>query len=143
MEAYFEKNIFIETMVVLPKYLNSNLFTNLKTLLTTKYPKTYLNKGYIFNIKIRQILDNKITLSGQIVVTVEFEADLYTPKIGHIFQGEVKSSSANKFKWVEIKPLTIFLDSESSKVSLENEIVKVQITNIKADNTFCFGKIIS
>lgn len=141
MEPYFKKNIFTESMVVSPEYLNSNLFSNLKLLLTKKYPKTYLNKGYIYNIKILKISDNKITLSGQIVLMVEFEANIYTPQIGHIFQGKVKQSPMDfkKFKWVEIDDsLKIFVDSKTA----DDKILNIQITNVKSDNTFCFGKII-
>lgn len=142
MEAYFEENIFNETMVILPKLLDCNLFENLKMLLTCKYPKTYLNKGYIFNIKVLKILDNKITLSGQIVLVVEFRADIYVPKINHVFQGEVKKGSANKHRWVEIGPLTIFLDpNDTDKNAIEGKISTVKITNIKSDNTLCFGKL--
>lgn len=141
MEPYFKKNIFVESMVVLPEHLDSNLYTKLEQLLTKKYPQIYFDKGYIFNIKIIKILDNKITLTGQIVLKVEFEADIYTPQVGHIFEGKVKHASSNKFRWIEIEPLKIFLESKN-KVELEDKVVNVQITNIKSDNTFCFGKLI-
>lgn len=142
MEAYFEENIYTETMVVLPKYLDNNLFENLRRLLLYKYPKTYLNKGYIFNIKVLQILDNTITLSGQIVLKVEFRADIYLPKINHVFQGQIQRGSANKHQWVEIGPLIIFINSKDQSHDEENKIYTIKITNIKSDNTLCFGKII-
>lgn len=141
MEAYFEENIYTETMVVLPKYLDNNLFENLRLVLNNKYPKTYLNKGYIFNIKVLQILNNNITLSGQIVLTVEFRADIYLPKIGHIFQGQLQRGSTNKHQWIEIGPLIIFINSKDQSNHEENKIYKIKITNIKSDNTLCFGKI--
>jgi DNA-directed RNA polymerase subunit E'/Rpb7 len=142
MEPYFKKHKFIETMVVLPIYLDHNLFENLRQILVYKYPKTYLNKGYIFNIKVLQILENSITLSGQIVLTVEFEADIYLPQINHIFQGQIQTGSANKHQWVEIGPLTIFINSKGQSNYENNSICAIKITNIKSDNTLCFGQII-
>jgi len=142
MESYFEEKFFTSELVVLPKYLNSNLFETLRSILINKYPKTYLDKGYCFNIKVVRILDNKITLSGQIVLKIEFRADIYVPKIGHTFQSELKKGAVNKYHWVEIGPLTIFINDSTSFCS-KGGLIKVQITNIKSDNTLCFGKIIT
>jgi DNA-directed RNA polymerase subunit E'/Rpb7 len=141
MEPYFKENFFTESMVISPKYLNFHLCDHLGSQLANKYSKTYLNKGYIFNIKVTKILDNKITLSGQIVVNVEFRADIYVPKIGHTFQGELKKGLANKFQWVEIGPLTIFLNKVGTQ-AIDDIFVTIQITSIKSDNTICFGKLI-
>jgi len=139
MEPYLEEHYLTETMVVLPKFLDSYLFEHLRTILNEKYPKTYLNRGYIFNIRIVSILSNRITLAGQIILKVAFKANLYVPKVGHVFQGEIQRGSANKFQWIEVGPLTIFLADKN----IENRgYVTVQITNIKADNTLCFGQII-
>lgn len=143
MEPYFEKNIFIENMVILPKYLNSDLIKNLRLLIALKYPKTYFNKGFIFNIEILDILNNKINLSGQIVLTVQFQADLYVPRINHVFQGELKESSVNKYRWIEIGPLTIFIEPETVlKGNIKNNLITVQISRVNSDKTLCFGKII-
>lgn len=139
MEPYFKEKDFIEEIVLLPKYLDSNLSDTIKNILKKKYPKTYLNYGYIFNIRNIEVVDNKITLSDQIVIKVKFKADVYVPEINHIFQGELKKGSVNKFKWVEIGPLTIFINDTAKT---EKVLVKVQIINIKSDNTLCFGKII-
>ncbi|CCV02008.1 DNA-directed RNA polymerase II subunit E [Invertebrate iridescent virus 22] len=139
MEPYFKEKYFIEEIVLLPKYLNLNLTDTIKNILKEKYPKTYLNHGYIFNIRNIEILDNKITLSDQIIIKVKFKADVYVPEINHIFQGELKKGSVNKFKWVEIGPLTIFINDATKT---DKTLVKVQIINIKSDNTLCFGKII-
>ncbi|CCV02361.1 DNA-directed RNA polymerase II subunit E [Invertebrate iridescent virus 30] len=139
MEPYFKEKYFIEEIVLLPKYLNLNLTDTIKNILKEKYPKTYLNHGYIFNIRNIEILDNKITLSDQIVIKVKFKVDIYVPEINHIFQGELKKGSINKFKWVEIGPLTIFINDTTK---IDKTLVKVQIINIKSDNTLCFGKII-
>jgi DNA-directed RNA polymerase subunit E'/Rpb7 len=141
MEPYFKETFFTESMVILPKHLNSNLYDHLRSQLANKYSKTYLNKGYIFNIQVTKILDNKITQSSQIVVDVEFRADIYVPKIGHTFQGELKKGLANKFQWVEIGPLTIFLNKVETH-PINNIFVTIQITSIKFDNTICFGKLI-
>jgi DNA-directed RNA polymerase subunit E'/Rpb7 len=141
MEPYFKKYFLIEEVVLPPKHLDSNLFENLRIILTNKYPKTYLNKGYIFNIKIISILDNKITLSSQIILKVKFQADLYVPKVDHIFQGEIKKSAVVKYHWVEIGPLKIYLNNIKSR-GQENGPVTVQITDIKSDNTLCSGKIL-
>lgn len=145
MELYFEEKFFIHELVLLPKYLNSNLFETLRSILINKYPKTYLDKGYCFNIKVVRILDNKITLSGQIVLKIEFRADIYVPKIGHTFQSELKKGAVNKYQWVEIGPLTIFINDTDNLGPIESKdgLIKVQITNIKSDNTLCFGKIIT
>lgn len=141
MEPYFKERYFIEDIVLLPKYLNLKLCDTIKNILKNKYPKTYLTYGYIFNIRNIEILDNKITLSDQIIIKVKFKADIYVPEINHIFEGELKQGSVNKFKWVEIGPLTIFIN-DTTTLKAENSIVKVQIINIKSDNTLCFGKII-
>lgn len=142
MEPYFKEKIFRKTIVVLPSQLTTNLLENVRTLLTQKYLKTYLDEGYIFNIKILQIIDNRISLSGQIMVTVEFKADFYIPEVGHIFYGKIKSSLAKKIFWVEIGPLIIFLDSSEEMVNLTKDFVTVQIIDIKSDKTLCFGKIL-
>lgn len=141
MEPYFEEYFFVETMVVLPKYLTQDLHENLRLLLTQKYPTTYQNKGYIFNIKVDTILDNNITLSGQIILKIKFKSDIYVPKAGHIFQGTVKKSMVNKHQRVEITPLVIFLNNVKVEYN-EGQLVTVQITNVKVDNTLCFGKIL-
>jgi len=139
MEPYFEEHIFTEELVVLPSYLNSNLLENLTLLLTQKYPRFYQKKGFIFNIKIIEILDNKITLSGQIILKLKFKATLYIPKLNDTFQSYIKKSNFNKHQWVEIGPLTIFL--VTNEIYEENQLVKVKITNIKSDNTLCFGQV--
>lgn len=152
MEPYFEKYFFIEEMVVAPSLLGKQLFANLESQLALKYPKTYQDKGYIFNIKVDKILDNRITLCGQIILKVKFGIDLYVPKVGHVFQSKVMYSNATKHSWIEVwsgsnipkeekNYMTIFLDLEND--CKEGDIISVKITNVKPDYTLCFGKQIS
>jgi DNA-directed RNA polymerase subunit E'/Rpb7 len=141
MDLYFEEQYFLEDIVVEPQYLNSNLKEHLRLYLNKKYPKIYLNKGYIFNIEICKFLDNRINLSSQIVIPVEFRADIYIPKVNHIFQGTFKKGSTNKYQWVEVGPLIIFL--KKVEVNLEDGVsVTVQITDMKPDKSICVGKIL-
>lgn len=141
MEPYFKEYIFDEEMVVLPKYLNENLMENLRLLLTNKYSKTFKNKGYITNIEVISILDNIITLSGQIIFKIRIRSDLYVPEVNHTFTGQLKRGSDNKFQWVEIGPLIIYL---INKIDLDvGSTITVKIVNIKSDNTLCFGKVIN
>ena len=100
-----KKKIFIENIVIHPKYLNKNLNEHLKLLLIKKYPLNYKNKGYIFNIKVDLILDNKITMSNQIILQVQFTCDLYTPKIGHIFHNIIQKSF--KYRWINVNSCLI------------------------------------
>lgn len=137
MRKYLKKQFFTEELVIPPIYLNSTLYDNLKLLLNMKYPTIYKNKGYIFNITIDSILDNKITLSGQIIFKVMFNVDMYIPKIGHVFTGEIKSNSINKYQWIDIGPLLIYL-----KIKTTETFATVEITSVKSDYTLCFGKVI-
>lgn len=141
MEPYFVEYFFIEEVVVLPVYLDHNLFENLRSILTQKYNNLYINKGYIFNINIVSILDNYITLSNQIIFKIKFKVDLYTPQVNHVFQGRVKKSSLNNRQWVEIGPLTIFL--KTNKIYEENQPVTVKIVSVKSDYTLCFGHVLN
>lgn len=141
MEPYFKEYIFDEEVVVLPKYLNGDLMENLRLLLTNKYPKTFKNKGYISNIKVLSILDNIIKLSGQIIFKISIRSDLYIPEVNHTFTGQLKKGSDNKYQWVEIGPLIIYL---INKIDLDaGSTITVKIVNIKSDNTLCFGKMIN
>lgn len=137
MEPYLKEYIFEEEMTVHPHYLNGDLNENLKVLITNKYSKIYKNKGYLFNIKIDSILDNKITLSGQIIFKIRVKADIYSPQIGHVFKAPLKKSINNKFQWVEIGPLTIHL--KEKKDLEEDATIKITITDIKPDNSLCLG----
>jgi len=153
MDPYFKKYFFIEEIVINPAFLDANLFSKLKETLALKYPKTYQNKGYIFNIEIAQILDNRITLTGQIILKVNFCVDLYIPKVGHVFQSTVKRSTVNKYAWIEVwsnafekregMNMTIFLYTNSEDIFEDGQPVTVEIINVKPDNTLCFGKIIN
>lgn len=142
MEPYFQERCFVEELVLLPKYLDVGLINTIKILLMNKYPKTYHNYGFIFNIRNIEVLDNKITLSDQIILKVKFKVDLYVPQNNHVFYGELKQGLINKYQWVEIGPLTIFIVSSPQDVP-PDKLVKVRITNIKSDNTVCFGEIIN
>jgi hypothetical protein len=76
-------------------------------------------------------------MNNQIILKVKFKADLYVPKINHVFQATIKKGNVNKYQWVEIGPLTIYLNTD--KIYNENDLVAVKITKIKSDNTLCFG----
>ncbi len=134
-----KKKIFIENIVIHPKYLNKNLNEHLKLLLIKKYPLNYKNKGYIFNIKVDLILDNKITMSNQIILQVQFTCDLYTPKIGHIFHNIIQKSF--KYRWINVNSCLIYIE-KNDVVYDESKPVTVEITKVKSDNTICFGKIL-
>jgi DNA-directed RNA polymerase subunit E'/Rpb7 len=137
MEPYLKDFVFIESMVIHPKYLNSSLYENLKLMINSKYPETYQNKGYIFNISVDSVISNKISLYGQIIFEVKFTSNLYIPTIGHVFKGKVHKSQ--KYQWVKIGPLIIYLiDTAEHK----NDEVTVEITSVKSDNTTCYGKVI-
>ena len=138
MEQYLKKKVFVENIALHPNYLDKNLNENLKIILTKKYPINYKNKGYIFNIKIKSVLDNKITMSNQIILKVQFTCDMYTPEVGHIFYSTVKKSL--KYQWISINSFIIYLQSDT--IYEENEPVTVEITNVKSDNTLCFGKVL-
>ena len=139
MEQYLKKKVFVENIVLHPKYLDENLNENLKIILTKKYPTNYKNKGYIFNIKIKSILDNKITLSNQIILQVQFECDMYTPEVGHIFHSTIKKSL--KYQWININS-SFIIYLQSNVIYNENEPLTVEITNVKSDNTLCFGRVL-
>lgn len=144
MEPYLKDFFFVETMVIPPSYLNSNLRENLRLMISEKYPeKTYQDKGYIFDIRVDSILSNKISLYGQIIFEVRFKSSIYTPEIGHVFRGMMRRSQ--KYQWIEIGPLFVYLADRSHDVAtayVGNE-VRVQITSIKANNTMCYGKVIN
>ncbi|ABF82083.1 hypothetical protein MIV053L [Invertebrate iridescent virus 3] len=141
MEQYLQAFEFVEEMVVLPKYLSWELYHHLAVLLREKYPKTYKNKGYIFNIKVKSILDNRITPTGQIVLVVMFQSDLYVPQVGHVFTERIRVNSVDdRYQWITIEPLTVFL--RSNIPYKPNTLVTVQICSIKMDNTLCFGTIL-
>ena len=127
-------------MVIEPKYLGVDLFENLRLMLNQMYPKTFKNEGYIFNIKVDSIIDNKITSNGQIILYIKCSADLYVPQPGHTFQGILKKNVNNKFQWVEVPPLTIFLNESVEEG--DNQVVSVRITDVKSDNTICRGVIV-
>ena len=137
MEPYLKDYFFIETMVIHPKYLNSNLNENLRLMIKNLYPETYQNKGYIFNIHVDCILNNRISLYGQIIFEVQFKASIYTPAIGHVFKSNVHKSQ--RYQWVKIGPLLVYLHPSDEY----NDEVTVQITSVKSDNTTCYGKVLS
>ena len=160
MDPYLKQQLFVETLVVHPRLLNHDLFQVLKRMIIEKYPQTYKNIGYIFNVTITHILDNRLNNSGQVVFDVQFRADVYIPTINHVFQGILKKSAISKYKWVDIGPLKIFVQGftddsvtrstpegcDNERLTPEgsgiNKLVTVQITNVKVDNTICFGTLI-
>lgn len=141
MDPYLKQQLFVETLVVHPSLLNHDLFQVLKRMIVEKYPQTYKNIGYIFNVIITNILDNRLNNSGQVVFDIEFQADVYIPTINHVFQAILKKSAISKYKWVDIGPLKIFVQGFVDD-SVINKLVTIQITNIKVDNTICFGTLI-
>lgn len=161
MDPYLKQQLFVETLVVHPRLLNHDLFQVLKRMIVEKYPQTYKNIGYIFNVTITNILDNRLNNSGHVVFDVQFQADVYIPKINHVFQAILKKSAISKYKWVDIGPLKIFVQGfaddsvtrcpkgnerltpeESGINKLVNKLVTIRITNVKVDNTICFGTLI-
>lgn len=141
MDPYLKQQLFVETLVVHPSLLNHDLFQVLKRMIIEKYPQTYKNIGYIFNVTITNILDNRLNNSGQVVFDVQFRADVYIPTINHVFQAILKKSAISKYKWVDIGPLKIFVQGFADD-SVINKLVTIQITNVKVDNTICFGTLI-
>ena len=152
MDPYLQQQLFVETLVVHPRLLNRDLFQVLKRMIIEKYPQTYKNIGYIFNVTITNILDNRLNNSGQVVFDVQFRADVYIPTINHVFQAILQKSAISKYKWVDIGPLKIFVQgfaddsvTRSTPEGCDNvtpeDKVTVQITNVKVDNTICFGVI--
>jgi DNA-directed RNA polymerase subunit E'/Rpb7 len=139
MEPYLKDFLFIESMVIHPKYLNSSLCGNLRLMINNKYPETYQNKGYIFNICVDSVLNNRISLYGQIIFEVKFASNLYIPTIGHVFKGKVHKSQ--KYQWIKIGPLLIYLMDTVEHKNEEDEVT-VQITSVKSDNTTCYGKVL-
>lgn len=137
MEPYLKEYFFIETMVIHPKYLNSNLRENLRQMINSLYPETYQNAGYIFDIRVDSVLNNRISLYGQIIFDVRFKSNIYTPAIGHVFQGKVHRSK--KYQWIKIGPLLVYLTDTDN---IERDEITVQITSIKSDNTTCYGKVL-
>lgn len=137
--AYLEQQLFVETLVVHPRLLNRDLFQVLKRMIIEKYPQTYKNIGYIFNVTITKISDNRLNNSGQVVFDVQFRADVYIPTINHVFRGILQKSAISKYKWVDIGPLKIFVQGFAD--DSDNEVT-VQITDVKVDNTICFGVIL-
>ena len=140
MDPYLKQQLFVETLVVHPSLLNHDLFQVLKRMIVEKYPQTYKNIGYIFNVTIANILDNRLNNSGQVVFDVQFRADVYIPTINHVFQAILKKSAISKYKWVDIGPLKIFVQGFADD-SVINKLVTIQITNVKVDNTICFGTL--
>jgi DNA-directed RNA polymerase subunit E'/Rpb7 len=138
MEHYQYTDYYTEDVVVTPCMLNYDLRDRVQELLEEKYPKTYKQKGYIFSISNVTILDNKITMSNQIVLKTSFDALMYTPKAGDEFECILKKS--NKHMWVEVGPMMIFLKGATARD--EYSTVVVRITDIKSDNTLCFGTIV-
>ena len=63
MDPYLKQQLFVETLVVHPRLLNHDLFQVLKRMIIEKYPQTYKNIGYIFNVTITNILDNRLNNS--------------------------------------------------------------------------------
>ena len=144
LKNFFNRKFLEEEMVIQPRHLTPNLFENLRLLLTSKYLKFYKNVGYIFNIQIEDIPDNKITLSGQICLVVKFTADLYIPKVDHIFRlfvTDIKTSVACKNYWVEIESFIIYLRPEDISVVKDAVEIDVKITSVKSDKTLCFGSL--
>ncbi len=135
MRLYLKEYFFIETLVIHPQHLNSNLYENLRLMINNMYPETYQNKGYIFNVQVDSILNNRISLYGQIILQIKFKSYIYIPEIGHVFRGKVHKSQ--KYQWIKVGPLFIYL----SDCAAEQEVT-VQITSIKSDNTTCYGKVV-
>ena len=133
------RKFFEEEIVFNPKFLDENLFSTLKTMISEKYPKTFKNEGFIEKIEVHHV-DNRITMSGQIIMKINFSALILKPVIGSIFFGQVVKNS--KHCWVEVEMETnkfpIFL--RESQIS-PNTRVNVKITHVKSDNTVCFGEI--
>jgi DNA-directed RNA polymerase subunit E'/Rpb7 len=141
-DNYLKEEEFEEILLIHPKFLDSQLKDNIKIILQQKYPICFKDKGYVFNIKNISILDNvlDITPLGQIKCRVGFVLTLYQPKVGHVFQFRaLKKSPVGEKYWVEIKPLIIFINNTMGRV--ENDHVDVIITNVKTDNTLCFGSV--
>jgi len=161
MEPYLEKFYFIESMVVLPKYLHSGLREHLRSMINQKYSNDvnmphdstlypsehflnkglkYQNKGYVYNIQIDSILNDKINPSGQVILEVRFKADLYQPKVGHIFESEI--NYGRNHRWIQVGPLFIYLVDDAQKHQTTQLKVTVRIVSIKSDNSLCCGRIV-
>lgn len=137
---YINEEEFEEVILVHPKFLNNNLMDNLRKILKQKYPVCFKNRGFVFDVKKIQILENLITPLGQSKFRVKFQTDLYKPEVGHVFRSKLCKSQVGDKYWTEISPLVIFLNNDHNYA--ENDYVTVQITNVKADNILCFGTII-
>ena len=200
MEPYMKDFFFTETMVVPPKYLNSDLYESLRLMVLEKYgapnespfgrakrvliegakppsfgrakrvliegakppsfgrfdedvrdgrpnpnpneqssyasyPTSYLDKGFIFDIQVASVVNNRISPYGQIVLEVQFASRLYSPTIGHVFRGRVHTSQ--RYRWIQIGPLLIYFVDK-----VDQDEVTVRITSVKSDNTTCYGNVV-
>lgn len=142
MDAYIKEYFFVETMVLPPKYLNYELHKNLESMIREMYPEMYHDEGYIFNIRVDSILDDGITLHGQILLKVKFRAGLYTPEIGHVFTDKLHMSK--RYQYIKVGPMFVYL---KDPLPLNNIVedgmeISLTITKINSDKVNCYGVLV-
>lgn len=151
IDRYLTEHIFSENILVHPSMLDHRIVEHLTKILVSQYPTTYKNMGYVSSLDDVTILDNSITLAGQIIYVVEFKVTMYVPKVGHVFTVKQIQKNSKHF-WVNIGPLNVFLPSFRPAPSAQalvppllidyDQKHTIKITDVKSDNSICMGELI-
>ena len=158
MKVLFTENISIE-----PRFWNKLIHNHILSKLKDELIGTCsLKRGYVSNItKVVSINNNSISrFSGMIDCNVTYEAEIFKPKIGHIYKEKISSLTKNGIfininGYVNILIITPnntldfrFTDEKTFSNGKEeltvNDEISVRITNIKYEGDIfkCIGQLV-
>lgn len=126
---------FTEKIHLNPSFLGPNIQSMVKEYLYTHVEGTCGRDGYVITVlKIDEISEGKITLSGTIIFTIKYTALTLLPYKGEIIDANVVET--NKMGvFASAGPLSIFISNYQIPNGFNDEIVKDSMLRLKIIGT--------
>lgn len=131
---------FVHKINLSPQFLGPNINTLMQEYLYKKVEGTCSASGYIIAVlRIDNISEGKILLSGQTSFKVYYQAIVLRPEKGEVLDAPIVSSTKMGF-FASVGPLSIFISNYQIPSGIlqelgNNIVVRLKIIGTKIDNT--------
>lgn len=139
-EPMFYIKRFIHKLSLSPQFIGQNIQSLVYDYLLKNVEGTCTSSGYIISVlKIEQVSEGKILLSGQVSFEIKYQALVLKPVTGEVVDAIIESVSTLGY-FASIGPLSIFISNYQIPSGVQdklkdNDIVRLKIIGIKIDST--------
>jgi len=131
---------FVHKINLSPQYLSPNIHEMVQEYLSSKVEGSCTSSGYVISVlKIGNISQGLILLTGEICFTVKYHALILKPVKGEVLDANIVSFTKMGY-FAAVGPLSIFLSNYQIPQGMledleKNTTVRLKIIGTKIDNT--------